>query len=90
MFSSNITKFHDYFFSITEPLSEAPRVYFTNKDGSPANVKISVYNRNNGSYIISYHVISVLEDIKIEVLWRGGHVAKSPYLLLGTSAFNDL
>jgi hypothetical protein len=48
---------------------------------------MQVLDRHDGSYIVRYRMMQSYKDLKIEVLYKGKHVADSPYLLNGLYSF---
>jgi len=58
---------------------------FKSSDNGRTYAWMQVLDRHDGSYIVRYKMMQSYEDLKIEVLHKGAHVANSPYLLKGES-----
>lgn len=45
-------------------------------------------DRKDGSYVVRYKMFSTAEDLMIDILYGGRHVASSPYTLKGRNNKN--
>ena len=53
-------------------------------DNGRVHAWTQVLDRHDGSYIVRYKMMQSYENLKIEVLYNGAHVANSPYFLEGS------
>ena len=72
-----------FFNSVTESEGDDMFQVSIYKNGNHPRIWTQTLNRHDGSFIVRFKLYETYKNLKIHILYKNKHVAKSPYLLDG-------